>query len=301
MRESVVRCIVREDQDHPGDCRSGNRPSAPRSPRWPKGGRRHAGGFRGRLCSGRRGSATFATEKPCARQRYPEGRRCPDLRRQLSRTRRGEDPWPEHRPRGGGAGGSWPDVGSGALSLDEAYQAIDLDTITLLLGTMIVVVSLRLSGFFCRRDDLDPGSRQTPGHPVMRGHGDVGPVLRLPGQRCDLPRARAAGVGVDARRMGRKPLPYLLAVAMASNVGSTATITGNPQNIMIGSFSQIPYRTFTATLAPVAVIGLVMTAGLIFLLHRREFAGATALASVRPHIRVKPSAGGPCIDCDQQR
>ena len=45
-------------------------------------------------------------------------------------------------------------------------------------------------------------------------------------------------------RMGRKPVPYLLAVAMASNVGSTATITGNPQNIMIGSFSHIPYATF---------------------------------------------------------
>ena len=43
--------------------------------------------------------------------------------------------------------------------------------------------------------------------------------------------------------MNRKPAPYLLAVAMASNVGSTATITGNPQNIMIGSFSGIPYAT----------------------------------------------------------
>ena len=41
--------------------------------------------------------------------------------------------------------------------------------------------------------------------------------------------------------LGRNPVPYLLAVAMASNVGSTATITGNPQNMMIGSFSRIPY------------------------------------------------------------
>jgi hypothetical protein len=40
-------------------------------------------------------------------------------------------------------------------------------------------------------------------------------------------------------------VPYLLAVAMASNVGSTATITGNPQNIMIGSFSHIPYTKFS--------------------------------------------------------
>ena len=39
----------------------------------------------------------------------------------------------------------------------------------------------------------------------------------------------------------RNPVPYLLAVAMASNIGSVATITGNPQNMMIGSFSGIPY------------------------------------------------------------
>ena len=44
--------------------------------------------------------------------------------------------------------------------------------------------------------------------------------------------------------VGRRPVPYLLAFAMASNVGSTATITGNPQNIMVGSLSHIRYATF---------------------------------------------------------
>ena len=60
------------------------------------------------------------------------------------------------------------------------------------------------------------------------------------------------------RRLGRKPVPYLLAVAMASNIGSVATITGNPQNMMIGSFSHIPYRAFAAALAPVAAAGLAV-------------------------------------------
>jgi Na+/H+ antiporter NhaD/arsenite permease-like protein len=46
-----------------------------------------------------------------------------------------------------------------------------------------------------------------------------------------------------AMRLQRDPVPYLLAVAMASNVGSAATITGNPQNILIGSFSGISYGT----------------------------------------------------------
>jgi Na+/H+ antiporter NhaD/arsenite permease-like protein len=86
--------------------------------------------------------------------------------------------------------------------------------------------------------------------------------------------------------MGRKPLPYLLAVAMASNVGSTATITGNPQNIMIGSFSHIPYATFALALGPVALVGLVITVGLVALMHREEFAAGGQVTAVRPNIRV---------------
>ncbi|MGH9599822.1 MAG: SLC13 family permease, partial [Terracidiphilus sp.] len=53
-------------------------------------------------------------------------------------------------------------------------------------------------------------------------------------------------------------LPYLLAVATASNIGSVATLTGNPQNILIGSYSGLTYRTFLAALGPVAAIGLVV-------------------------------------------
>jgi len=87
-------------------------------------------------------------------------------------------------------------------------------------------------------------------------------------------------------RMGRKPIPYLLAVAMASNVGSTATITGNPQNIMIGSFSQIPYATFALALGPVALVGLVIVVGIVALFHRQEFAGSGRVTTVRPNIRV---------------
>jgi Na+/H+ antiporter NhaD/arsenite permease-like protein len=72
-------------------------------------------------------------------------------------------------------------------------------------------------------------------------------------------------------RMRRNPVPYLLAIAMASNIGSTATITGNPQNMIIGSLSHITYRTFAAALSPIAGIGLVLTVGLIALVYRSEF------------------------------
>ncbi|MEI9973035.1 MAG: SLC13 family permease [Ignavibacteriota bacterium] len=58
---------------------------------------------------------------------------------------------------------------------------------------------------------------------------------------------------------------------MAANIGSTATITGNPQNMMIGSFSQIHYRAFAAALTPIAGVGLLLTVGVIYLIYRSEF------------------------------
>jgi Na+/H+ antiporter NhaD/arsenite permease-like protein len=73
---------------------------------------------------------------------------------------------------------------------------------------------------------------------------------------------------------------------MASNVGSTATITGNPQNIMIGSFSHIPYSSFALALGPIALIGLVVTVVLITLFHRDEFADTAKLEAPQQKIRI---------------
>jgi len=58
---------------------------------------------------------------------------------------------------------------------------------------------------------------------------------------------------------GRLPLPpYLLALAMSSNLGSVATLVGNPQNMIIGHLSKIPFLRFSISLLPVAVAGLVI-------------------------------------------
>ena len=72
------------------------------------------------------------------------------------------------------------------------------------------------------------------------------------------------------KRMKLPPLPYLLAVATSSNIGSVATITGNPQNMLIGSFSGIPYRDFLRHLGPVALIGLFMNWAVLHWTHTRE-------------------------------
>ena len=87
--------------------------------------------------------------------------------------------------------------------------------------------------------------------------------------------------------LGRRPAPYLLAVAMASNVGSVATITGNPQNMMIGSYSHIPYTQFALALAPVALValvGLIVSVALIALFYREEFFGSVRLQATLPRM-----------------
>jgi Na+/H+ antiporter NhaD/arsenite permease-like protein len=176
-------------------------------------------------------------------------------------------------------------VASGALSLEDAYRAIDLDTITLLLGMMIVVASLRLSGFFAIATTWIAGHAKRPMILLcaVTATSGIFSAFLVNDAICLV---LAPLVLELTLRMGRKPVPYLLAVAMASNVGSTATITGNPQNIMIGSFSHIPYTTFALALAPVALIGLVVTVGLIALTHREEFAGSGRMTAVNVTIRV---------------
>jgi len=161
-------------------------------------------------------------------------------------------------------------VALGVLSLDEALVLIDFDTIALLLGMMIVVGNLRLSGFF----------RLVANWVVTRAHH---PLLLLAAVIItsgffsaflvnDTVCLALTPLVLDlVLRLRRDPVPYLLAVAMASNAGSVTTITGNPQNIMIGSFSQISYGAFAASLSPVAATALAVTFALIALFHPAEF------------------------------
>lgn len=176
-------------------------------------------------------------------------------------------------------------ITAGALPLDEAYQAIDLDTLALLLGMMIIAASLRLSGFFAFASEWIGANAGTPTILLSGVVATAGlfSAFLVNDAVCLVLAPLVLGL---TRSMGRNPVPYLLAVAMASNVGSAATITGNPQNIMIGSLSHIPYTSFAAALSPVAVVGLVVTAAAIWLLHPGEFKGLARLTPATAETRV---------------
>ncbi|MDB5373760.1 MAG: anion transporter [Belnapia sp.] len=161
-------------------------------------------------------------------------------------------------------------IGCGALTEAEAFAAVDLGTLALLFGMMLLVANLRLAGFF-RLVTVQAAARAR--HPatllaaVVLVSGGLSAVL----VNDTVCLAVTPLVVALARHLRRDPLPYLLAVAMAANVGSAATITGNPQNMLVGGFSGLAWGEFALALGPVAALGLVATFTVILLLHPGEF------------------------------
>jgi Na+/H+ antiporter NhaD/arsenite permease-like protein len=176
-------------------------------------------------------------------------------------------------------------LAANALTLEQAYAAIDYDTIVLLFGMMIVVANLRLSGFFALVSAWVVRHAHRP-LLLLSGIVAVSGVLSAFFVNDTMCLVLTPLVLDITERLRRNPIPYLLAVAMASNAGSVATITGNPQNMMIGSFSHIGYRTFAAALAPVALISLAITVAAIAVVYRTEFQKEAALYVEPSKVRV---------------
>jgi Na+/H+ antiporter NhaD/arsenite permease-like protein len=171
------------------------------------------------------------------------------------------------------------------LTLEDAYASIDHNTIILLFGMMIVVANLRLSGFFTA---VSEWMVEHTHHPMTL----LAAIILISGAfsaffvNDTMCLVLTPMVLEIVLAQGRNPVPYLLAVAMASNIGSVATITGNPQNMMIGAFSGIPYRRFAAALSPVAAIGLVIAFAIIAIIYRKEFRRSDTVALESRRVRV---------------
>lgn len=172
----------------------------------------------------------------------------------------------------------------GLVRLDEALRAIDLNTIALLFGMMVLNANLRLAGFF---DLVARRLAQRAHSPAMLlavtvlTAGTLSAVflndtIVLVFTPLMLEVTRAAGLG---------PLPFLMAVATAANVGSVATLVGNPQNMLVGVASGISFNRFLLHLAPVAAGGLVVVIAVLWLTYHRALAPRAVQLHVRTRIR----------------
>ena len=178
-------------------------------------------------------------------------------------------------------------VATGALSIDEAFRSINYETVILLFGMMLVVANLRLSGFFAMVSRRVISSTHRP-LTLLCAVVFVSGVFSAFFVNDTICVVLTPLVIEIVTHLRRNPIPYLLGVAMAANIGSTATITGNPQNMLIGTFSHIPYPTFAAALAPVAFLGLILTVLLLYLVYHREFASRFSTATVEREKVTNP-------------
>lgn len=148
-------------------------------------------------------------------------------------------------------------VACGVMTPQEVYRAVDYDTLVLLLGMMIICAYLSLAGFFDWAADWILRAAGTPARLLLLVVlvSGVLSALLVNDTICFL----LTPVVVAVMVRGRLPLmPFLLALAMSANLGSVATLVGNPQNMIIGLRSGIGFAEFSWSLAPVAAVGLAI-------------------------------------------
>ena len=172
-------------------------------------------------------------------------------------------------------------VTMGGLSMRDAYAAIDMDVLVFLLGVLLLTGFLELSGFF----------EWVAAHIVRRAHSahallasvvissGILAALFVNDTVCLVLTPLILAI---VRPLGLKPTPYLLAVALASNVGSAMTPIGNPQNMLIAIASGLHFAKFTAVLALPSLGGLAIVYGVIALVHRRDLATRRPLHDESP-------------------
>lgn len=174
-------------------------------------------------------------------------------------------------------------IASGHVGLDEAWRAIDVPTMTLLVGLMVVSAQLRLGGFYglvTRRlaaRELSPDALLAVLIAVV---GVLSAVLVN-----DIVCLAMAPVLVEVcARRRLDPTPFLLGLACAANVGSAATLIGNPQNMLIGQSLQLSFAGYLRDASVPTLLGLAIT----WLVIRRSVRGRWASAVATPAAQGVP-------------
>lgn len=176
-------------------------------------------------------------------------------------------------------------IALGTLPLQEAWRAIDATTIVFLLSTMIVNAYLSYAGFFqlallyLIRLTSSPFGLLVA---LTLGSGALSAVFLN-----DTIALVFTPLTVSlAKTLALNPIPYLLALAAATNIGSVATLNGNPQNILVGSFSGIAYAEFARVMIPIALVGLLLQIGLLWWMYPdvRSLKPRQSVPTFRPRI-----------------
>ncbi|MGY6530683.1 MAG: anion transporter [Cyanobacterium sp.] len=172
-------------------------------------------------------------------------------------------------------------VGLGVVTLEEGWGAIDVNTIVFLLSMMIINSYLSYGGFFnLVIQRLLQFSLSAFGLMVILTFSTA--FLSALFLNDTLVLVMTPLVLKLTINLGLNPIPYLLAIASATNLGSLPTLNGNPQNILVASFSGIGYLDFLQTLSPIAVVSLFIQIALLYLLYPNVRSRSAVIPSHQP-------------------
>lgn len=159
---------------------------------------------------------------------------------------------------------------SGVFTLPEAVQAIDFDTLALLLGMMIIIATLEIDGFFSFVAEKTISFSHTPMRLLMIIVFVTGIASAFLVNDAVVLLFTPVIIGI-CRSAQIDPVPFLIAEILAANAGSVMTMTGNPQNMLIGINSNMTYGHFLITLLPVALVSMIIIVIVVRLVYPGVF------------------------------
>ena len=170
-------------------------------------------------------------------------------------------------------------LATGRLTPQAEWNAVDVPTIALLFGLMVVSAQFRLGGFYAEVTRRIASADTRPEALLALLIAVTGALSAVLANDIVCLAVTPLLVEGCARR-GLRPFPYLMGLACAANVGSAATLIGNPQNMLIGQRLQMSFAGYLADALVPSILGLVATWAVIVALTRGKWHAETAVPEV---------------------
>lgn len=175
-------------------------------------------------------------------------------------------------------------VAFGVMTPKEAYELVNWDTICLLLGMMIVAEHLRSAGLFeTITSKLESFNKPFALLTVVAFSAAILSAILVNDPVCVV---FTPLVLLLCHKKHLNPLPFLIVLATSSNIGSCLTLTGNPQNMIIGSISKLGFIPFMSKMFLPFLVAMAINLGLAWLYYGKKL----TLDSATPETKAADAA-----------
>ncbi len=172
------------------------------------------------------------------------------------------------------------------MPIETAAQAVDVPTIVLLFAFMVISAQMRLGGFYTEVTRRVAARPLSPPALLAALIGVAGALSAVFSNDVVCLAMTPVVVRLCLQR-GLPPLPFLIGLACASNIGSAATLIGNPQNMLIGSVLSIPFGGYLWQAWPPVLLSLLILWGWLYVFQLRPTGRPAGRPSTRPDSRTE--------------